>query len=102
MKLEPTLEKMRELLRPSGKLIVLGLYQERTIVDYLYSAISVPLNFIYLTWHQASGKASTTVAPTRPAQLSLRQIKTAADILLPRSSLKRHLFWRYSLIWQKQ
>jgi 2-polyprenyl-3-methyl-5-hydroxy-6-metoxy-1,4-benzoquinol methylase len=50
MDIEAALKKMKLLLRPSGKLLILGLYQEKTLIDYAYSAISVPLNFVYLKW----------------------------------------------------
>jgi ubiquinone/menaquinone biosynthesis C-methylase UbiE len=52
MDIEAALKKMKLLLRPSGKLLILGLYQEKTLIDYAYSAIAVPLNFVYLKWHQ--------------------------------------------------
>ena len=51
MDLEAALKKMKKLLRPFGKLLILGLYQEMTSIDYAYSTISVPLNFVYLKWH---------------------------------------------------
>lgn len=101
MDLETALKKIKMLLRPSGKLLILGLYQERTILDYLYSLISIPLNILYSNWHRPSIATSTSLAPTRPAQLSLQQIKIAANKLIPGFRLQRHLFWRYSLIWQK-
>lgn len=101
MNIKAALEKMKLLLRPSGKLLILGLYQEKTLIDYAYSAISILLNFVYLKWHQASIAKPTMFAPTRPAQLSLKQIRKVADAVIPGFRLQRHLFWRYSLIWQK-
>ena len=101
MNLETALAKMKVLLRPSGKLLILGLYREMTILDYLYSSISVFFNLIYLNWHRASIAPSTTTAPILPAQLSIGQIETVANTLIPGFRLQRHLFWRYSLLWQK-
>lgn len=101
MDIEAALEKMKLLLRTSGKLLILGLYTEETLVDYIYSAISIPLNFVYLQWHRDSIAKPTAVARTRPAQLSLKQIKKVAGAVIPGFHLRRHLFWRYSLIWQK-
>jgi 2-polyprenyl-3-methyl-5-hydroxy-6-metoxy-1,4-benzoquinol methylase len=101
MDLEAALKKMKVLLRPSGKLLILGLYRERTILDYMYSIVSVPINIFYSSWHRASIVIPRSVAPTRPAQLSLKQIKVIANTLIPGFRLRRHLFWRYSLIWQK-
>ncbi|MEM9090640.1 MAG: class I SAM-dependent methyltransferase [Cyanobacteria bacterium P01_F01_bin.53] len=102
MDLEPALRKMKALLRPSGKLLILGLYREVTIWDHIYSVISVPLNYVYSSWHRTSILRPRKRAPTRPAQLSLRQIKAVARTVIPGFRLRRHLFWRYSLIWQKQ
>jgi len=101
MDIEAALKKMKLLLRPSGKLLILGLYQEKTLIDYAYSIISVPLNVVYLKWHLASVTKPTTVVLTRPAQLPLNQIRKVADTIIPSFRLRRHLFWRYSLIWQK-
>ena len=101
MDLAAALTKMKTLLCPSGKLIILGLYREETITDYVYSAISVPLNFIYLSWRQLSKQQAEMIAPTRSADLSLNQIKAQANVILPGFCLRRHLFWRYSLIWRK-
>jgi 2-polyprenyl-3-methyl-5-hydroxy-6-metoxy-1,4-benzoquinol methylase len=102
MDLEAALDKIKVLLRPSGKLLILGLYREETIVDYMYSFISVPLNLVYSIWHRESTTIPRKVAPRRPAQLSLKQIETVISNVMPGFRLKRHLFWRYSLIWQKR
>lgn len=101
MDLESALNKMKVLLRPSGKLLILGLYREVTIVDYLYSFVSIPLNFIYSTWHREANSIPKKVAPTRPAQMSLKQIKIVINRVMPGAHLQRHLFWRYSVVWQK-
>lgn len=102
MDLAKTLTKMKAILRPSGTLVVLGLYQERTIADYIYSLVSVPLNYVYLIRYKAAKPVPMTTAPTRRAQLSLSQIKEVANTVIPGYSLRRHLFWRYSLVWRKQ
>ena len=101
MDLEAAIKKSKMLLRPNGKLLVLGLYREVSLLDYLYSFTSVPLNLMYLNWHRTSIENPRTIAPTRPAHLSLEQIKTVAKALIPGFCLQRHLFWRYSLIWER-
>lgn len=100
MDVEVALKKMKLLLRPSGKLLILGLYKETSIVDYIYSAVSIPLNLLYLNWYDTSTVSSKT-APICPAELSLDRIKLVANTVIPGFKLQRHLFWRYSLIWQK-
>lgn len=101
MDMTRALRKMKALLRPSGTLVILGLYQERTLLDHIYSWVSVPVNYVYLLRHRASASAHTITAPTCRAQLTLRQIKDVANDVIPGYSLKRHLLWRYSLVWRK-
>jgi SAM-dependent methyltransferase len=101
MDLAEALQKMRQILHPAGKLIILGLYRETSILDYIYSAISVPLNFIYLHWYRHSIDKTVDIAPTRPPQLSFRQITSVATLVIPGFKIRRHLFWRYSMTWQK-
>ena len=101
MDAEAALNKMKSLLRPSGKLFIIGLYRETTILDYTYSLISVPINYIYLKLNRSTVSISKLEASIRPAQLSFRQIKSTADSIIPSYKIKRRLFWRYSLIWQK-
>ena len=102
MDAETALAKMKALLNSSGTLVILGLYRETTILDYLYSLISVFLNIVYLNWHPAlTAPPTMKTAPILPAQLSIGEIKIVANTLIPGFCLQRHLFWRYSLIWQK-
>jgi 2-polyprenyl-3-methyl-5-hydroxy-6-metoxy-1,4-benzoquinol methylase len=101
MDMAAALQKIRLLLHPSGKLIILGLYRGKTSIDFAYSTISIPLNFACKQWHRTSTMRPTQIAPTRPAQLSLNQIQKISNTVIPGCRLRRHLFWRYSLIWQK-
>ncbi|HEX6371080.1 MAG TPA: class I SAM-dependent methyltransferase [Longimicrobium sp.] len=102
-----TLKKLDAALRPGGVLLVLDLYQARTLADWLWSALAYPWNRLLRTWHlrrlrqpahvrQAwSEHARHDVYPT------LADVRALADRLLPGAAVRRHLFWRYSLIWQK-
>lgn len=101
MDLSGVLQKMRQLLRPSGRILILGLYRETSILDYIYSAISIPLNLIYLNWHHRSNQRACDIASIRPPHLSLQQITLVATPLIPGCKIRRHLFWRYSLVWCK-
>ena len=100
MDMRMALEKMKSLLQPAGTLIILGLYRERTLLDHIYSWVSVPINYAYLCRHEAV--TSNVTAPTRHAQLTLKQIRDIADEVIPGYQLRRHLFWRYSLVWYKR
>ncbi|GCE31625.1 SAM-dependent methyltransferase [Dictyobacter alpinus] len=97
MPFEQALEKMVSLLRPGGVLAVLGLYREASLADTAISLVAVPVNIFYALsrgWDYSG-------APTRPAEMSLREIQASVSVHLPAARLRRLLLWRYLLTWQK-
>jgi SAM-dependent methyltransferase len=95
--LEPALEQLRSALRPGGVLAILGLYRVRTPVDLAITAVAVPVNRMYLLAH---GRAEYP-PPIVPASMSLTEIRRSVRRVLPGARIRRHLLWRYSLIWQR-
>ena len=104
--LPETLKKLRAALRPGGVLLVLDLYEPRTAADFAWSAAAWPWNVVLRAWHlgrlreppdvrQAwSEHARHDVYPT------MAEVRSLAESLLPGAAVRRHLFWRYSLVWQ--
>ena len=102
MELFQALEQMKRVLRPGGVLVVLGLYREATISDYMASAAGVLTNLVYRhVIHQHNITDSTKVALAKAPTSTLREIKVAANAVTPGAWIRRHLLWRYSLIWEK-
>jgi SAM-dependent methyltransferase len=101
MDIRSALEKMKSVLCPGGTLLVLGLYRDVTLADYLYSAASVPLNFVLKRWYGGEVGQGILIAPTCSPTLALSEIETASRTMLPGFWMRRHLLWRYSLIWRK-
>jgi SAM-dependent methyltransferase len=91
------LSRMRTLLRPGGVIAILGLAASSPRRDWAFEiAGSVAHKALLRTrtyWEHPSPKVFT--APSYP---QMRQI--AADVL-PGCRFRRHLLWRYSLIWTK-
>lgn len=105
--LEATFQKISALLRPGGVLAVLDLYEEHGIVDALRSALAVGGNkWLNLTKNRGYRISAAEqqlwddhgTRETYPAISELRQLCTTC---LAGASIKKHLLWRYSLIWQK-
>lgn len=93
------LQRMRELLRPGGTLAVLGLPRSRYPLDLPRDAVATIASHAHrrvkLHWESP--------APTIwPPPHTFREIRALAEPLLPGASMRRHLLWRYSLIWTKQ
>jgi hypothetical protein len=61
------------------------------------TVVAAPINRIHLVAHGRSEYS----APVAPAQMSLRQIRASVRRTLPGARLRRHLLWRYSVIWQR-
>ncbi|MEU4745077.1 class I SAM-dependent methyltransferase [Actinosynnema sp. NPDC023658] len=93
--LRPALERLRSWVRPGGVVAVLGLAREETAADRALSLASVPLNHV-VRWFRDDPRGD---APVRDATLSVREIKAVADSVLPGARFRRHLFWRYSMVW---
>jgi ubiquinone/menaquinone biosynthesis C-methylase UbiE len=102
MDFDGALRKMKRLLAPGGTLAILGLYREASLPDYLISAVAVPINLIYrLALQRANAAGPENGVPVRPATMTLAQIDRAAARIVAGARLRRHLLWRYSLVWRK-
>jgi SAM-dependent methyltransferase len=101
-----TVSALRAALAPGGVLLVLGCYPERTRADWAVSLTAVPVNaaarLAVSVLERLRGRAPEAVrAPVRPPETPLPQIRAEAARLLPGSRVRRLLFWRYLLVFQK-
>lgn len=96
----PTIARLHDALRPGGVLAILGLSRP-TLGDLALSAIAFAPNKVR---NAASRLRRTTPAPPPPIEdpdLTLPQIRAQARTLLPGAQIRRHLYWRYSLVYRK-
>lgn len=100
--LEPTLARLRRMLKPSGRLIVVGCYREATAGDLLLSMLALALNPLvgFVKHPQAATRLPVQMsAPSVDAQETMAEIRAVAKNLLPGVRIRRRLFWRYSLVY---
>ncbi|SJZ81638.1 Methyltransferase domain-containing protein [Marinactinospora thermotolerans DSM 45154] len=101
-----TVADLRRALRPGGVLVILGCYREHTLADRLVSLAAVPVNALYrlgTALREAAGRGGQVSPPSvtaRPA-MTLDQVAEAARVLLPGSTLRRLLLWRYLLVYRE-
>ena len=103
--------RLAALLRPGGYLAILGLYRESTALDYVAGALAIPVDTVVgigkavRRTRQRSGSsppiAPAVGMPVRNPQSSLREIRAEAGRLMPGARIRRHLFYRYSIVWQR-
>jgi ubiquinone/menaquinone biosynthesis C-methylase UbiE len=91
------LTAMARVLRPGGRLAVIGLAADQSITDFLAGAAGFPVNLFYrAVYHEAQSGA-----PILNPQMSWREVRVAATQTLPSVRYRRHLLFRYSLLWRK-
>jgi ubiquinone/menaquinone biosynthesis C-methylase UbiE len=109
--LVPTLRKMGGALRPGGTLLVLDLYEAGSVADLLVGAAAFPASKairlaktgalsgprqspdVQRAWEE---HYATDVFPT------LAEVREAcAEAGLRGAKVRRHLLWRYSVVWHK-
>ncbi|MEV7022013.1 class I SAM-dependent methyltransferase [Kitasatospora sp. NPDC093558] len=98
MDFEAALTRMRELLRPGGVLVVVGMAKEKSPVDWALLLTVAPLFRVIKLLRRASAPEGMPVAK---ASLSYAEVRTAARRLLPGVRWRRHVLRRYSLTWTK-
>src|SRR5687768_12562346 len=104
---EEALLRVKRALKVNGVLLVLDLFQPEGISDTLRSAVAVPLSLglRLLTGGRIIAPQKVREAWARhgltDSYLSLDQVREVCSSLLPGAVVKKHLFWRYSVIWKK-
>ena len=91
------LTAMARALRPGGRLAVIGLAARGSFGDYLADAPGIPINLAYRAVYGQGGSG----APVEDPEMTWAQVRAAARRLLPGVRYRRHLLWRYSLLWSK-
>jgi SAM-dependent methyltransferase len=92
------LTRAAALLEPGGVLAVLGLDRAPSWLEAgVRSAIAYPVSRYYLL----TRGVLRIGAPILDPSMTLDEIRRQVAVVLPDSIVRRHLLWRYSLIWTK-
>lgn len=92
-------DRMTALLAPGGRLVLVGLANNRTPWDWLVSGAGVPAaRFLALRY---GGKHDPPGMPVRDPDMDWGEVRRAAREQLPGCRFRRHLLWRYSVVWDK-
>jgi SAM-dependent methyltransferase len=91
------LAAMARALRPGGRLAVVGLAASDSVGDYLADAAGIPADLVYRAVRGKGGPG----APIKDPEMTWAEVRATARRLLPGVRYRRHLLWRYSLLWSK-
>jgi SAM-dependent methyltransferase len=95
---EVGLRRMRELAKPGGIIGVIGLACDVSVTDYALGVLGLVSSWILSVKNGYWEHPSPTVWPPPESWGSVRRIAARE---LPGVRFRRHLLWRYSLIWRK-
>jgi SAM-dependent methyltransferase len=101
-----TLARIPRLLAPGGRLLVVGLAKVDSLADAMVDLMSSAANPVMgLIKHprpagRADGSAAgQPVMPVREPSATVAEIAAAASACLPGTTIRRRLFFRYTLRW---
>lgn len=104
---ESLLPDLKAALKPGGKLIILDLLEHGNWRDVLSDFVAVPLNWLF----QALKNSHIQPSPEATAAmrehlrtdeyLTISQAQRIYTRSLREAKVRKHLFWRYSVVWEK-
>jgi SAM-dependent methyltransferase len=101
-----TVTALREALEPGGVLAVLGLVRPSTLADHARVLAAVPVNAAARLFSYAADRLNGGVDVLPPAPVHLEfprfaEVRAESQRLLPGSTVRPLLFWRYLLTYRK-
>ena len=99
--------KMKAALRPGGTLLILDLFQPEGVVDALLNfpamAVSVTRRLIHHGRVRPSREARAAWAEHERHDIypTMNDVRRLCAEIFPGARVRKHLLWRYSIIWQR-
>ncbi|MFH8338515.1 class I SAM-dependent methyltransferase [Streptomyces sp. AM6-12] len=90
---------LTRLLAPGGRLVVVGLARNHTLLDWVISGCGLPASRLYARLR--GGRRGPAGMPVRDTELHWGEVRALARRLLPGCRFRRRLLWRYVLVWDK-
>jgi SAM-dependent methyltransferase len=94
----PALRQMSALLRPAGRLLIVGLARSRSVADLAADAAGVVVHRRELVRREFT---EVTAPMVWPPPVTYRQMRRLAAEVLPGARYRRRVLFRYTLSWQK-
>lgn len=101
------LTKMRDALKPGGVVLILDLFKSEGWADRLDNIVAFPSHVALMLIRNHRLREPRPVreawamhAP-HDTYLRLSQIRELCGSIMPGAQVRRHLLWRYSIVWRK-
>jgi SAM-dependent methyltransferase len=105
---EAALRKIKSALRPGGTFVCLDLYRRAAPSDWLFDAAAYPTNLLLRLLKTGRPRPPKGVREAyaehgrTDTYLTLREAERVCADVMPGALVRRHLFWRYSIVWRKE
>ena len=106
--LTETLLKLKEALRPGGVLLVLDLFEPVGITDLIANFVAVPVSMMLRLKHygrlrrRREERDAWAAHEHHDSYPTMQEVHQLCEQLLPGAKIKKHLLWRYSIVWRKE
>ena len=101
------LPKLKRALKAGGVLLILDLFQAEGLFDTFKSALAVPLSVGLRLFKHGRLRPPREVRRAwdehgrHDSYLTLAQVHEVCAEMLPGAEVRKHLLWRYSVVWKK-
>lgn len=105
--LREVLLKMKAALKPGGVLLVLDLFERAGLSDSISNLLAIPVSVSLRLIHHGRLLPRREVREAWAAHEvhdlypTMREVHALCDEILPGAKIRKHLLWRYSIVWQK-
>jgi ubiquinone/menaquinone biosynthesis C-methylase UbiE len=99
--------KMKAALKPGGVLLVLDLFEPAGLSDSLLNLLAIPVSTSLRLIHHGRLLPRHEVRDAWAAHErhdlypTMSEVHALCHEMLPGARIKKHLLWRYSIVWQK-
>lgn len=99
--------KMKTALKPGGTLLVLDLFEPAGPLDALANLLALPVSAGLRLIHQGrllprrEERDAWTAHAQHDLYPTMSEVRTLCAELLPGAQIRKHLLWRYSIVWRK-
>ncbi|MER7185430.1 class I SAM-dependent methyltransferase [Streptomyces hyaluromycini] len=96
---DDAIDRLVGLLAPGGRLVVVGMAHDHTLLDRVISCCGVPVNLLTALRH--GGEQGPAEMPVEDPIMTWGEVRQSTAHRLPGRRYRRRLLWRYTLVWDK-
>lgn len=99
--------KMKAALKPDGVLVILDLFEAKGFGDSLANLVAIPVSVGLRLLHHGrlrprrEVRAAWAAHEAHDLYPTMSEVHALCDEILPGAKIRKHLLWRYSIVWKK-